>query len=128
MHETKLQQHNFHVDLVFWFHLQDFILFYFFLHLLQCIFARCIVCTEKGLITGQECQLHSVSLRDREKTIIWKFLWHRALLAAADLVPIPYMWLLTQRHIREWLRTGEAVTKVSIDSPFPQCGCLCRKH
>lgn len=100
----------------------------FFLHLLLCVFSRLIVCTEKGVIKRQENQLHYVSLKDREKNIIWKFLWHGALLAAADLIPIPYMGLLTQGHIREWLRTGEAMTKVRIDPLFPWYGCLCRKH
>ncbi|OWK62995.1 hypothetical protein RLOC_00014827 [Lonchura striata] len=38
------------------------------------------------------------------------------------------MGLLTQGRIWEWLRTGEATTKVNIDSLFPLCGCLCRKH
>lgn len=64
----------------------------------------------------------------QRKNIIWKFLWHKALQAAADPIPTPYMGLLTQEHIREWLRTGEAMTKVNIDSLFPWHGCLCRKH
>lgn len=64
----------------------------------------------------------------QRKNFIWKFLWHRALLAAADLIPILYVGLLTQGLMGEWLRTGEAMTKVKIDSLFPWCGCLCRKH
>lgn len=43
------------------------------------------------------------------------------MLAAVDLIPIPYMGLLAQGYMWEWLRTGEAMTKVNIDYLFPWC-------
>lgn len=90
------------------------------------------------------CQMHCMHRKRRNKrmgvsaapcvlkrqrtNIIWKFLWHRALPAAADLIPIPRMRLLTQGHMREESRTGEAKTEANIDSPLPRCDWLLRKH
>lgn len=80
-------------------------------------------CNKRAGVSAALC----VPKRQR-KNIIWRFLWHRALRAAIDPIPILYMELLTKGHVREWLRTGEAMAKVNIDSLFPWCGCLCRIH
>lgn len=67
-------------------------------------------------------------LKRQRRNIIWKFLWHGAFPAAAEFIPIPHVRLLTQGHTREQPRTGEAKTKVNIDSLLPQCDRLLRKH
>lgn len=67
-------------------------------------------------------------LKRQRTNIIWKFLWQRALLAAADLIPIPHMRLLAQGHTRDQPRAGGVKTKVNIDSLIPRCDWLLRKH
>lgn len=67
-------------------------------------------------------------LKRQRSSITWKFLWHGAFPAAAELIPVPHEQLLTKGHIKEQLRTGEAETKVNIHSLLPQCDWLLRKH
>lgn len=106
-------------------HLYDFIFFPTFTSMYTCQM-NCMHrrrCNKRAGVSAALC----VPKRQR-KNIIWRFLWHRALRAAIDPIPILYMELLTKGHVREWLRTGEAMAKVNIDSVFPWCGCLCRIH
>lgn len=64
----------------------------------------------------------------RQRTNIREFVQYRALPAATDLILIPHIRLLPQGHIREQPRTGEAKTKVTIDSLLPRWYWLLRKH